>query len=121
MRMQCAHVHTHTHTCVHAHTHACTHTHTHRHIHTHSDAHFHQSLVVDRLKSQKTNCFNLHQDLGLIKMQFWWSCVPFIYLFIIFFNDAADKPFVFPPNSSLRFKQKTGALTSLSRPQGHHK
>ena len=42
----------------------------------HSDAHFNWFPATDRLKSQKTNCSNPPQDLGLIKIQFWWSHVP---------------------------------------------
>ena len=41
-----------------------------------SDAHFRWSPVIDRLKSPKTDCSNTLQDLGLIKIQFWWSPVP---------------------------------------------
>ena len=33
-----------------------------------------QSLT--KLKSPKTECSNPHQDLGPIKIQFWWSHVP---------------------------------------------
>ena len=40
-----------------------------------SDAYFCRSLVLDQLKSQKTDCSNIHHDRGPIKMQFWWSCV----------------------------------------------
>ena len=41
-----------------------------------SDAHFRRSPVIDRLKSQKTDCSNPRQDLGPIKIHFWWSYVP---------------------------------------------
>ena len=41
-----------------------------------SDAHFHQSPVIGWLKSQKTDCSNPHQDLGLIEIKFWWFHVP---------------------------------------------
>ena len=43
-----------------------------------SKAHFRQSPVIDRLKSQKTNYSNPPQDLGLIKIQLWWSRVPLL-------------------------------------------
>ena len=43
---------------------------------TNSFAHFRWSTVTDRLISQKTNYSSFHQDLGLIKIQFWWSHVP---------------------------------------------
>ena len=50
-----------------------------------SDTYFHWSVVTDWLKSPKTECFNLHQDLSPIEIQFWWSRVQFFY-------DAVDKP-----------------------------
>ena len=40
-----------------------------------SDAHCCQSLVIDWLKSQRSDCSNPHQDLSLIRIQFWWSFV----------------------------------------------
>ena len=40
-----------------------------------SDPHFCLCLVIDWLKSQKTNCSNLPQDPSPIKIQFWWSIV----------------------------------------------
>ena len=38
--------------------------------HLYSDAYFHHSPVAGLLKSQKTDCSNPHQDLGLIEIQF---------------------------------------------------
>ena len=38
-----------------------------------NDAHFWRFPVIDRLKSQKTDCFNPHQNLGPIEIRFWWS------------------------------------------------
>ena len=34
-----------------------------------SDAYFCRSLVLDQLKSQKTDCSNPHQDIGPSKIQ----------------------------------------------------
>ena len=51
-----------------------------------SDAHFCRSLFIDRLKSQKADCSNPHQDIGLITVLVV-SCP----IFFIFY-DAADKP-----------------------------
>ena len=38
--------------------------------------HISMSPVTDQLKSHKTECSNSPQDLGQMKIQFWWSCVP---------------------------------------------
>ena len=40
-----------------------------------TDAHFHRPLVIDWFKSWKIDCSNPPQDLGPIKVQFWWSWV----------------------------------------------
>ena len=46
--------------------------------HTGPGARFRRSPVIDRWKSQKTDCSNPRQDLCPIKIQFWWSYAPLI-------------------------------------------
>ena len=80
-----------------------------------SDVHFRRSPVIDQLKSYKTDCSNTHQDLGQIKIQFWWSHIPF---FTTLWTVLAA--IAFPPKSSLRSAQNTDVLARASQPQGHH-
>ena len=85
------------------------------HLRLNSDAHFRQSPVTDQLKSPKTNCPNPPQDLGPIKIWFWWSHVR---LFLWCHGQACCYfPTKFKPQFSAK---KTDVLTSASGPQRHH-
>ena len=59
-----------------------------------SDAHFHQFPVIDQLKSQMTSCSCPPQDLGPIKIQFWWSRIS---LFLWCCEQACYFPTKFKP------------------------
>ena len=73
-----------------------------------SDAHFHQSPVTGQLKVKETNCTNLHQNLGPIKVQFWWS-VP---LFLWFHRQAC---YCFHTIFKPQVSANTSVLTNASR------
>ena len=68
--------------------------------HKTSDEHFRWSPVIDRLKSQKTDCSNPPWDLGLIKIQVWWSHVSW------FLRCCRQACYYFPTKFKHRFHAK---------------
>ena len=74
-----------------------------------SVAHFCRFLVIDRLKSQKTNCSNPPQDLSRIKVQFWWPSVP---LFLWCCRQACD---YFPTRFKPQFSAKDRCVDQCIR------
>ena len=58
-----------------------------------SDVHFCRCLVIDQLKSPKTDSSNPYQDIGPNKTHFWWSC-PLCLFFMM-------------PRTSLLFSHQT--------------
>ena len=78
-----------------------------------SDTHVRQSLVIDWLKPQKTDCSKPPQDFGLTKIWFWWSHVPL-------FLRCCGQAIISQQNSSLVSAWKTDMLTSASRLQRQH-
>ena len=79
-----------------------------------SDAHFHQSLVTGPLESRKTDSSNSHQELGLISIQFLWSCVK------LFLQCRRQAHYCFSRQIQALGRCKTRLLTSASGLQGHH-
>ena len=61
---------------------------------------FSWSLFMDWLKSQKTDCSNPQQDLGPIKIQFWWFRVP------LFLWCCGQACYYFPTKFKPRFGTK---------------
>ena len=88
-----------------------------------SDALVCRSLVIDQLKSPKTDCFTPPPPSGhwtnqntvlVVASQWWWLPVPL-------FSWCHGKPAIISEhNSSLGSAQKTDMLTSASRPWRHH-